>query len=200
MHDVNPLWIAQTHTSCESDALNLSHGQKVFLNLKCFNNVGLYKEIVADPLTVSIEPPSTYNAAITFNPQNKEVNWQMTRTGSTLLPIQSNYSCLEFKWDGFEDLSGISHYEYRVHQRGRAVLNEWVQTEKDMTKLLDIDLKSGEVIAETRAINTGLLKSDSVNASLFVARFPPRLTGILQILLMSSLKRMRHTLRNVFIF
>lgn len=162
---------------CESDGLNLLNGQKVYLNLKCFNYAGLFSEVLAEPLVVSIEPPSAYKAAISFIPQNKDDNGHATRFGS-MLPIQANYTSLAFKWDGFADISGISHYEYRVYQNGRAVLNEWVKTKKDMTKLLNIELSNGEVIAEARAINTGFYISDSVNASLFVARFPPRLTGI----------------------
>jgi hypothetical protein len=46
-----------------------------------------------------------------------------------------------------------------------------------MVKIANIDLRSGEVMAEVRAINTGSLISDYVNASLFVANDLPRLTG-----------------------
>jgi hypothetical protein len=131
---------------------------------------------VAGLLIVSLQQSKTSNAELVFIPQNEGSNENIIRPRS-IWPVQSNNTCLVFKWDGFSDLSGIVYYEYRVYQNEHTVLKEWEKTEKDMAKVENIGFRNGEVIAEIRAINIGIFISHSVNASLLVARYPPTVTG-----------------------
>ncbi|XP_060558764.1 uncharacterized protein LOC132719043 [Ruditapes philippinarum] len=176
LHDISSIWIAENKTSCESNRQIFTHGQTVFLNLKCFNEIGLSTEDVAGPLVVSLQQSKTSSAELVFIPQNEGSNGNIIRQRS-IWQVQSNNTCLVFKWGGFSDLSGIVYYEYRVYQNEHNVLKEWEKTEKDMAKVENIGLRNGEVIAEVRAINIGSFISHSVNASLLVARYPPTVTG-----------------------
>jgi hypothetical protein len=126
---------------------------------------------VAGPLVVSLQQSKTSSAELVFIPQNEGSNGNIIRQRS-FWQVQSNNTCLVFKWGGFSDLSGIVYYEYRVYQNEHNVLKEWEKTEKDMAKVENIGLRNGEVIAEVRAINIGSFISHSVNASLLVARYP----------------------------
>ncbi|XP_053390270.1 uncharacterized protein LOC128553173 [Mercenaria mercenaria] len=177
LFDIHSVWIAQSLTSCESSEIQLSHGQHIYLNLKCVNNIKLSTIIFTEPLVASIEKPDTYSAVLAFGPQNEESSEYMSRIGSHF-PVQSNHTCLELKWVGFEDLSGIDYYEYRLTQSGQAFFTDWTKTYRNFVQVADIDMESGEITAEVRAINTGSFISESVNASHLVARHAPKLTGL----------------------
>ncbi|XP_053399195.1 uncharacterized protein LOC123556900 isoform X2 [Mercenaria mercenaria] len=176
LFDIHSVWISQSLTSCESNEIQISHGQHLYLNLKCVNNIELSTMIFTEPLVASIEKPDTYSAVLAFVPQNEESSEYMSRVGSHF-PIQSNHTCLELKWVGFEDLSGIDYYEYRLTQSGHAIFTYWTKTYRNFVQVADVDMESGEINAEVRAINAGSFISESVNASLLVVRHAPRLTA-----------------------
>ncbi|XP_053382169.1 uncharacterized protein LOC128549491 isoform X2 [Mercenaria mercenaria] len=176
LFDIQSIWTSQLLTHCESNKLQLSHGQRLHLNLKCINNIQLSTKISTDPLVASIQKPNAYTAVLDFVPQNEESSEYVSQVGSKF-PVQSNHTCLSLKWHGFQDLSGIDHYEYRLSKTGPSLSINWTETDRDVIQVADVNVESGEITAEVRAINKGSFKSEAINASIVVARYAPRFTG-----------------------
>ena len=81
---------------------------------------------------------------------------------------------------GFDDVSGIKLYEYRLLE-GENPIVDWTETgQKQMTIVNGLKLTTNQVYrAEVRAINTGEFISDVISEEVIVNSAAPKLTGII---------------------
>lgn len=130
----------------------------------------------SEPLVVSIESSVTTSASASFIPLNEESSLYISALGSNV-SLQSSTSGMLLQWDGFEDVTDILNYEYRVLENDR-VTHDWKSIGRRQSVFVDdIQLHDGTYNAEIRAVNIGGYVSDSICASLVVLRDQPRLTG-----------------------
>lgn len=72
---------------------------------------------ITRPVIVSVENPMAQQAAVQLIPvsaQSLAYIYTRDNTSNNTWIVQTNKSRLQFFWSGFEDISGIEHYEYRV--------------------------------------------------------------------------------------
>ena len=177
----------QTHTLADSSNgfltrnITILHERKLFVSIKCINNVELETIYVAEPVTLALESPESSLADLQFIPYDVHqmpIVSKVHSNGFDTEAIQSSRSRLSFHWMGFEDQVGIDRYEYRVTSE-KTSLNDWTSVGKRTLVTLDnLKLLNGEVYtAEVRAVNKGDLRSNPVNTTLLVDSQLPGLTG-----------------------
>lgn len=181
LDDVQKQELARHGNVFVSSVITVSHGKKLFVNIKCVNNVELATAKEPQPVTVSIEPPTTVAAKVYFVPsvvhqplfRSSDIN-DFHRSAA----IQTNKSRVQFFWDGFEDDSGIDHYEYRLSSADSSTA--WTDAGIGEHVSLDhLKLVDGQIYtAEVRAVNKGQITSNVVNATIIVDSREPKLTGI----------------------
>ncbi|KAH3802480.1 hypothetical protein DPMN_156158 [Dreissena polymorpha] len=168
---------SDTSQYCQSDILNLSHGDRVFVTVKCVNKVEIATTSVSRPVIIYLEPPNNSQAFVRFVPRSKD-SFSMTAPLSAQSSAQSNSSIVQMEWNNFEDPSEITSYRYRIQSNGDIVV-DWTDAGlKDMCSNEHLKLTSGETYtAEIQAVNGGGFASSGVKSSLIVASEPPALTG-----------------------
>lgn len=168
-----------------SDSIKVAHGSRLYANVKCINNVQLATMAVSDPVVVSVTRPSNANARVCFVPISQYELTVRTDSCKDKNGIQSNRSSVQFFWDGFADTSGIDHYEYRLSTT-LGHLTYWTKVVGGRFISLDsLDLYDDHVYTvEIRAVNSGLIRSNPINATLLIEGRVPQLTGNLCMLLL----------------
>lgn len=134
-------------------------------------------EMVSEKIVVSTEPPENGNARVRFVVGSKaKASFEVDRVED--LFIQTDRSRLQFEWYGFEDVSGIDHYDFRLMCRNETLVG-WKDSGKHtMVNLKDLDLRSGsQYMVEVRAVNSGHLTSFPVVSYVNVESNEPTLTG-----------------------
>lgn len=175
--DIQHTWESQSLVSCSSSDLRLVHGETIYLTVKCVNNVELATEVVAEPLTVSVQPASISKATVEFLPLNDAGYFPGTDKNA----VQSNDSCLLIQWNGFDDLSGIVNFQYHIMQGSNSVI-DWTSTGRQNTVIECGNNKwtlmsNRSYTAEVRAENSGQYVSNNIKADVFVLSETPRLSG-----------------------
>ena len=100
-----------------------------------------------------------------------------TTTGGETI-VQSSRSQLQFFWNGFEDESGIEHFEYRVSSNTYYITDWTGVTAMDHVTLNYLNLMDGQIyVAEVRAVNVGQMKSNPINSTILIESRAPKLTG-----------------------
>ena len=168
---------SETLQSCHTELVDLAHGDRVYVTIKCVNKVELATTLVSRSVTIYLSPPSSTHAFVHFLPVSRE-------STSIIDPLsrekawQSNASILQMEWNSFEDRSHITSFKYRIHSDGEIVMDWMAVGFKDTISNVNLKLKSGRTYtAEVKAVNGGGLSSPSVQSSLTVATEPPALSG-----------------------
>jgi hypothetical protein len=162
--------------------LSLPHGTHVYATVRCTNHVQLTSEVSSrDPLVVYQTRPDVTNAVVHFVQQGNEAH------GAVDHVIQTDKTSLVLTWNGFDDVTGLDHYRYRLTQDG-AIFVDWTDIGKRTYAVLTgLTLVDGAVYrAEVKAYNLANLESSMVNTSVVVDGRAPRLTGALYLGLMNS--------------
>ncbi|WAR31701.1 hypothetical protein MAR_034243 [Mya arenaria] len=171
-------WYADTLSSCESNLLQLNHGEKVYVNINCVNNVELATTTTVASNTVSMDFITSNQATVNILPVNEGLISSIPLTvGPT--KIQSNTSMVQISWSGFEDISGIDFYEYCISDDRNATIVDWTNVHlKTVATARGLTLHNTETLnVHVRATNTGQHRGEAVNASLFTISQPPVLSG-----------------------
>ena len=179
--DVQEETLARHTNLFVSRIISASHGKRLYLTVLCINNVELAKKRNAGPVIVSVEKPVARQAAVQFIASSTQTSadiYAHDNDFSNALIVQSNKSRLQFFWYGFEDESGIDHYEYRVISQSGP--SDWTDVGQRTHVTLDgLDLTDAETYtAEVRASNTGAFISETANATILIGSREPKFTGI----------------------
>ena len=181
LDDIQKQELARHENLFVSSVITVSHGNTLFVNIKCVNNVELASAHEPQPVTVSVDPPTAVAAKVYFVPSIAYEGFFKSSDSDALhrpTAIQTNKSRVQFFWNGFEDDSGIDHYEYRLSSAD----NSTAWTDAGIKRHVTLDhlkLVDGQMYtAEVRAVNIGRLRSDVVNATIIVDSREPKLTGI----------------------
>ncbi|KAH3708873.1 uncharacterized protein LOC127857111 [Dreissena polymorpha] len=168
---------SETLQACHTELVDLAHGHRVYVTIKCVNKVELATTLVSRSVTIYLSPPSSTHAFVHFLPVSQ-------KSSSIIDPLsrekawQSNASILQMEWNSFEDHSHITSFKYRIHSDGEIVLDGMAVGFKDTISNVNLKLKSGRTYtAEVKAVNGGGLSSPNVQSSLTVASEPPALSG-----------------------
>ena len=169
---------AHTEYKCIFHDVEVHHGNIVKTTIQCVNDVELSASLMTEPLTVSFIPPSTSSARVEIIPKGKRlmINADYAENG---VAVQDNLTCIQAQWFGFEDITGVSHYSYTLKNNASAILETMNTTSSlNTVELHGLSLKDGEVYTvEVKAINSGGVYSDPVNASVRTDSRQPKLTG-----------------------
>jgi hypothetical protein len=167
--------IASPSTQCVFANLHISHGEVIFPIVRCVNNVELSSTAVHDGLVISYKSPDSTDAGVHIIPNNRFA-WMSPKA---LDICQGNHSTLKLHWEGFNDLSGIQHYECRVLQ-DQSPLMDWRDVGKRTgVEWDDLHLLDGlAYTVQVRAGNSGRMYSAPVNASIRIDGTQPILTGM----------------------
>ena len=159
-----------------SKTITATHGKTLYVKVHCINKIGLATIRISEGITVSIETPKIQHALVQFIPTLAQSRDHPHDLDDNVL-LQSNKSRLQFYWTGFEDTSGIDHYEYRLASVNSR--NDWTTVGRRTAVTLDgLRLTDGEIYTvEVSAVNSAHLRSDAINASILVDGRSPRLTG-----------------------
>ncbi|WAR31711.1 hypothetical protein MAR_034253 [Mya arenaria] len=119
--NVQDQWYADTLSSCESNLLQLKHGDKVYVNIKCVNNVELATTTTVASNTVSMDFITSNQVTVNILPVNEgspmlvsrnehhiHINWE--QAFDTLPEIPVVYSLVVGSKEGFTDILDISCY------------------------------------------------------------------------------------------
>lgn len=95
-------------TSAIVQGLQLNHGDKIYVMIRCHNSIDIYSEEISPPVTAILIPPSIQDAYISVYPQ--KATYYETRENT-----QVDQSEMEFSYQGFDHNELIEHYEYRIN-------------------------------------------------------------------------------------
>ncbi|CAH1249044.1 SCARF2 [Branchiostoma lanceolatum] len=157
--------------SASKSVSGLSHGQTVYVTVRCHNNVGLYSTMSSDGVTIVKSPPSTAAAQLSV----------LTRS-ETHYPTRGNHQSqtdmLQLSWGGFTDTTGIAAYQYALEGPGVDV-SIWSSLSPygDTSTLLGLDLQPASYKVFLRAINNVQMESASLQAEVQITTTSPSLSG-----------------------
>ncbi|CAH1242187.1 Hypp6494 [Branchiostoma lanceolatum] len=150
----------------------LRHGQKVYVIVRCHNKAGQSSTASSDGVTVVREPPSSDHASLEilsepvthFRPRNHE---------------QYRPDEVEIRWEGFEDDSGISHYQYMLE--GADMSTYWIDVPwktQNTAKLTSLQLGPGvKYNLSLRAVNFAGLSSQPISKEIYIEESAPSIRG-----------------------
>lgn len=170
---------------CQLSNLSLQHGTTFFAAVKCTNKIGLSTESFSGPIIISSESAKINNAVLL--PVGSQYGNGMvadTTIGREgFVYVLGNRSFVHIEWTGFEDASGINHYEYRFLHNNETIM-DWKNTGRETDAILNgLKLIPGRTYeTQVRAVNYGGHISEAVHASVMVLSEQPKLTGIQVIL------------------
>ncbi|KAI8507103.1 hypothetical protein Bbelb_155420, partial [Branchiostoma belcheri] len=159
----------------------LRHGQKVYFIVRCHNKAGQSSTASSDGVTVVRDPPRVDHASLEilsepvthFRPRNHE---------------QYRPDEIEISWDGFEDESGISHYQYILE--GTDLSTQWIDIPwktQNTAKLTGLQFLPGEMYTlSLRAVNFAGLSSQSISREVVIVESAPSIRGEIAITWPSS--------------
>ncbi|WAR31796.1 hypothetical protein MAR_034338, partial [Mya arenaria] len=179
INNVQDQWYADTMSSCGSNLLQLKHGDKVYVNINCVNNVELATTKTVASNTVSMDFITSNQVTINILPVNEGLISSIPITVGHS-KIQSNTSLVQISWSKFKDTSGIDYYEYCISDDKNTTIVDWTNVHlKTVATARGLTLHNTETInVHVRATNTGQHRGEAVHASLFTISQPPVLSGI----------------------
>ncbi|XP_035661568.1 uncharacterized protein LOC118405866 [Branchiostoma floridae] len=158
--------------SASKSVSGLSHGQTVFVTVRCHNNVGLVSTMSSDGVTIVTNPPITTAAQLSV----------VTRS-ETQYPTRGNHQSqtdmLQLSWGGFADTTGILAYQYALEGPG-ADSSAWYSLSPygDTSTLLGLDLQpDASYRVFFRAINNVRMESASLQADIQISTDSPSVSG-----------------------
>jgi len=177
--DVKSSWVSNNTDRCEATGLSLSHGMTIFVTVKCVNNIELANTVFSTPVYISLDKPQSNTAALDINPITETIQHDYFAGAASTLRIQSNQTCLQFHWDGFEDVSHIIGYGYEILDSFNKSLTDWRDAGyRTMVTKCGLLLSSGHsAVADVRAVNSGDHWSDTISNFILISSTSPRLTG-----------------------
>ncbi|XP_060552014.1 uncharacterized protein LOC132713433 isoform X3 [Ruditapes philippinarum] len=174
--DISVMHLSDSKQSCTFDQLNLEHGDNVYVSVKCINNVELGSDIVSDKIVISSKAPDVSQAIVRVISPFHDVSIKQYQEVNVTY-IVADGTCIRLEWDGFQDQSGLTNYEYRITFHNDTVI-DWKDSGR--SKAVDIkglSLDTGELYkGEVRAVNSGNHVSDPVFVGFIVQR-EPSVTG-----------------------
>jgi len=177
--DVKSPWISNNTDRCEATGLNLTHGTTLFAVVKCVNNIELATTVSSLPVYISLDKPQTKTALVNIDPITVTSHHDLFAGVTSTEEVQSNQSCLQFHWDGFEDVSPITGYGYKILDSYNNSLTGWTDAGyRTMVTKCGLSLSSGlSAVAEVGAVNSGDHLSDTISRSILISSTYPLLTG-----------------------
>lgn len=177
-----------SNSFCTSDTLYLPHGTTVYGKVRCVNNVELKTDIATEGIAIIYLSPSANESKVSFLQQQQLGTGQTTpvlhlSNGSDYIEyyIQSRTDTLSIEWNGFNDVTGIDRYAYRITNEEKKTVIEWTETKKHSVNVPFYErhlLAAGQTYtAEVKAVNKNELESVSAKAYVFVDDREPKLTG-----------------------
>ena len=175
--------------------MSLSHGTIVYATVRCVNHVELSADVASEAVVVTSEPPSTKHASAKFiklsqrGLKGSDMAFNMRpKVASVQVFVQTDSSSVLLEWMGFEDVTGVDHYEYRLLWNDHRVLDWTGSGKKTCVSIFGLDLQDNIMYkAEVRALNSGHYTSVPVQSLLLVQRKEPKLTGNLVYMSFSQL-------------
>ncbi|XP_069118470.1 uncharacterized protein [Argopecten irradians] len=161
---------SRAEISVESEPLGIQHGTPIIGTITCKNSAEMIQQTTTNDVTILLEPPGHANSRITFlNTHGSTV------TGQAVTRLSEN---LHFHWDEFDYPVGEVKYQYRVDFRNGS-LSSWVDVgyRNFVTSHVLNVADHSECGLEVRGSNERGLISGSINATIYVLRQPPSLTG-----------------------
>ena len=159
----------------------VAHGDVFYTNVKCVNNIGLSSVEVFGPIKVSLNKPFIDNAWLKFiqrSQRTTEALSSMEPNAELQMAKQSTFDHIQFAWDGFLDVSGISRFEYRLVVENEP-LTDWTDAGLKDVISVNVSFSDGaKYTVEVSAVNIANLRSILINSSLLVDGRKPELTGI----------------------
>jgi len=165
--------------------LNLTHGVTVFVTVKCVNKIELASTVSSSPVYISLDKPQAKTAVVDVDPITVTSQHDIFSGVASTVEVQSNQSCLQFHWDGFEDVSPITGYGYEILDSFNNSYTGWTDAGyRTMVTKCGLPLSSGQsVVADVRAINSGCHWSDTITKSILISATHPPLTGLENLIL-----------------
>ncbi|XP_069118476.1 uncharacterized protein [Argopecten irradians] len=161
---------SRAEISVESEPLGIQHGTPIIGTITCKNSVGMIQQTTTNDVTILLEPPGHANSRITFlNTHGSTV------TGQAVTRLTEN---LHFHWDEFDYPVGKVKYQYRIDFMNGS-RSSWVDVgyRNFVTSHVLNVADDSECGLEVRGSNERGLISGSINATIYVLRQPPSLTG-----------------------
>jgi len=178
--DVKSAWVSDSIDRCEATGLNLTHGMTVFVTVKCVNNIELARTVSSSSVYISLDKPQAKTAAIEIDPITVTSQHDYFAGVGSTVEVQSNQSCLQFHWDGFEDVSPITGYGYEILDSFNNSLTGWTDAGyRTMVTKCGLPLSSGTyAVVGVGAVNSGDHWSDTISKYLRISATSPSLTGL----------------------
>ncbi|XP_053405467.1 uncharacterized protein LOC128558963 [Mercenaria mercenaria] len=179
MQGIEKLKLAETNETCSFDNMILMHEKYFFIKAVCINNVELSQGLVSNSIVVS-----RYHTSVEFADLRVvsaiQIKQEIVLFGKNItdLYIQSDKSNVKIEWSGFEDISDIDHYEYRVrHESDQNAdwksINKHTLVEVSALHLVPTELYRIHV----RAVYSRGFISEPLTVNLLVYGEHPQLTG-----------------------
>ncbi|XP_077997650.1 uncharacterized protein LOC144450798 isoform X2 [Glandiceps talaboti] len=150
----------------------VSHGVTLYTMVKCYNYAGLQTQITDDGVTIVTEQPDASHAVVT-----------LTTSSMTHYPTQGSHqpqtNLINIAWQGFQDITGIKHYQFSVH--GEDIQTDWYDVGHNgqlFTVFKGLHLMSYQVYqVYLRAVNFGGFHSDTAVANITIETENPITMG-----------------------
>jgi hypothetical protein len=114
MNGIESLEPTETNSACQFINMTLAKVERVYVKVMCINNVELMEELVSDPIIIRYTSTNVEFANVQFlSAIGFKQGIELFGMKFTEIYLQLNKSQVKFEWDGFEDIYGIDHYEYR---------------------------------------------------------------------------------------
>jgi len=185
LDDVTSTWVSDSTNRCDAPGLNLTHGMTVFVTVKCVNNVELASTVSSSPVHISLDKPYINAAVLDIDPITVNSQNDFFAGSASTVEVQSNQSCLQFHWDGFEDVSPITGYGYEILDSYNNSLTGWTDASyRTMVTKCGLPLSTGQLaVTDVRAVNSGDHWSDTISKSIRISATSPPLTGLKNIII-----------------
>ncbi|CAG2202818.1 unnamed protein product [Mytilus edulis] len=159
-------WTATSSLSVsQSNHFRVQHGSRIFLQLRCINGVQLCGYTHSGPLVVSYNSPENIGSKIQF----------LTDTG--INNVTGDLSTLAFRWDYFNDLSGMKSYFPRVSTNNTLVSDIQIPN-KNYIRIKNLHSKNKETYkVDVIGTNVGNISSKAKHASVRCDYTKPSLSG-----------------------
>ncbi|XP_076106390.1 uncharacterized protein LOC143075038 [Mytilus galloprovincialis] len=159
-------WTATSSLSISrSTNFKVQHGSRIFLKLRCINGVQLSGYAYSGPSVVSYIPPENIGSKIEF----------ITDTG--ISNVTGDLMALTFRWDNFNDPSGIQSYFPRV-SKNKTLLSNIEIPNKNYIRIKNIHMENKEAyIVDVKGTNIGNISSTANHALIECEHTKPLLTG-----------------------
>ena len=179
--DLQRYKVANSSRNFLTDWIQVFHGDSIYANVKCVNNIDLFTVEVFGPIKVSLDRPLAKYARLRYVSRSQLSTEESNSLGTPLnteMAVQSNTNYLQFRWVGFYDVSGIASFEYRVSSQNGS-FTDWKNTGlRDVVSVNNTFIDGEWYAAEVCAINMGNLRSDIISSKILVDNSKPELTGI----------------------